>query len=133
MGLELVPASLVKAQQGRGPHRRAPPLHWAEEEVGNAVGITQCSLTSDPGRVVPEHSEKAGHMVILDSHCKYKLHLGLPWRPVVKNPPTNAGDMGVIPGPRRCDMLRGKHTRVPQLLKPVSPRAPAPQQEKPPQ
>ena len=34
--------------------------------------------------------------------------LGLPGGPVVKNPPSNAGDSGLIPGEeRRCHMPRG--------------------------
>ena len=31
---------------------------------------------------------------------------GFPGESVVKNPPANAGDMGVIPGPRRLYMLQ---------------------------
>ena len=33
--------------------------------------------------------------------------IGLPWCPVVKNPPANAGDRGSIPGAGRC--LGGGH------------------------
>ena len=32
---------------------------------------------------------------------------GLPWGPVAKNPPANAGDMGLIPAPERSHMPRG--------------------------
>ena len=32
---------------------------------------------------------------------------GFPGGPVVKNPPANAGDMGLIPGPGRSHMLQG--------------------------
>ena len=31
---------------------------------------------------------------------------GLPWYTVVKNPPANAGDMGLSPGPGRSHMPR---------------------------
>ena len=71
---------------------------------------------------------------------------------VVKNPPANAGDTGLSPGPGRSHMLRSNLARAPQLLSLCSrahepqllspcattpearaPRARAPQQEKPPQ
>ena len=60
-----------------------------------------------------------------------------------KNPPANAGDMGLIPGPGRPRMWQGNQARAPQLLKPTLeslgtattegrvPGACAPQQEKP--
>ena len=38
---------------------------------------------------------------------KKKSNIGLPWCPVVKNPPANAGDMGSIPGLGRFYMLQG--------------------------
>ena len=41
-----------------------------------------------------------------------------PWGPVVKNPPANAGGMGLIPGPGRSHMLQSNQAPVPQLLKP---------------
>ena len=71
---------------------------------------------------------------------------------VVKNQPANAGDTGSIPGLGRSHMPWSNEARVPQLLSLCSrahepqlrsphatttetcmPRAPAPQQEKPPQ
>ena len=71
---------------------------------------------------------------------------------VVENPPANAGYMGSNPGPGRSHMPRSNLTRAPQLLSLRSrahepqllsprattteartPRAHAPQQEKPPQ
>ena len=71
---------------------------------------------------------------------------------MVKNPPANAGDMGLIPGLGRSHMPRGNEAHAPQLLSLHSrahepqllgshttiteariPRACAPQQEKPPQ
>ena len=71
---------------------------------------------------------------------------------VVKNSPANAGDTGSIPGPGRSHMPWSNYARAPQLLslrsrarepQLLSPRAtttearasraPAPQQEKPPQ
>ena len=36
------------------------------------------------------------------------LEQDFPGDPVVKNPPANAGDIGLIPGPGICHMLRGK-------------------------
>ena len=41
---------------------------------------------------------------------------GFPGGAVVKNPPTNARDMGLSPGPGRSHMLWSKYARVPQLL-----------------
>ena len=35
---------------------------------------------------------------------------------VVKNPPANAGDMGLSPGPGRSHMPRSNWARAPQLL-----------------
>ena len=48
--------------------------------------------------------------------------------PVVKNPPANAGDMGLIPGPGRSHMPRSNEARVPQLLI-LSSRARVPQEK----
>ena len=57
---------------------------------------------------------------------------------VVKNPPADAGDTGSIPGLGRSHMPRSKKARAPQLLslratttEACTPRARAPQQEKP--
>ena len=74
---------------------------------------------------------------------KLQLKLGtqdFPGGAVVKNPPTNAGDMGSSTGLGSSHMLRSNKARAPQLLSPHAttteahvPRAHAPQQEKPPQ
>ena len=77
---------------------------------------------------------------------------GFPSGAVVQNPSANAGDMGSSPGPGRSHMPRSNKARTPQLLRLHSrarepqllspcatateartPRARAPQQEKPPQ
>ena len=62
---------------------------------------------------------------------------------MVRNPPANAGDMGLIPDLRRSHMPRSNlslapqllclcpRAQEPQLLEPMRPRAHAPQQEKP--
>ena len=52
---------------------------------------------------------------------------------MVKNPPVNAGDMGLIPGWGRFHMLWGNSAHAWELLKAMRPRAHAPQSEKPPQ
>ena len=41
---------------------------------------------------------------------------GFPGGSVVKNPPTNVGDMGSIPGLGRPHMLQGNKAHAPQLL-----------------
>ena len=50
---------------------------------------------------------------------------------VVKSPGANAGDMSSIPGLGRCQLLRVSSAHVPQLPKPVCPRANALQQKQP--
>ena len=58
--------------------------------------------------------------------------MNFPGGPVVKNPPANSGDTGSIPGQgTRSHMPMYNEARATQLLKPVYPRAHAPQQEKP--
>ena len=52
--------------------------------------------------------------------------LGFPGGAVVTNPPANAGDMGLIPGPGRSHMLWSNKARAPQLLS-LRPRAREPQ------
>ena len=49
-------------------------------------------------------------------HIEKKKILDFPGGPVVKNPPTNAEDMGLIPGLGRFHMLWGKEAHVPKLL-----------------
>ena len=63
---------------------------------------------------------------------------GFPGGAVVKNPPANAGDTGLSPGPGRSHMTQSNSARAPQLLSPRAttteahvPRARAPQQKKP--
>ena len=51
----------------------------------------------------------------------------LPGGAVVKNPPANAGDMGLIPDLGRSHMPQSNQARAPQLLKPTHPRAHVPQ------
>ena len=77
--------------------------------------------------------------------------MGFPGGAEVKNPPANVGDTGSSPGPGRSHMLRSNKVCAPQLLSPRSrahepqllsphtttteahtPRARAPQHEKPP-
>ena len=71
-------------------------------------------------------------MHITDSLCctpetQYYKSIILQWKfknktrfflggPVVKNPPANAGDMGLIPAPGRFHKLQGNEPHVPQLL-----------------
>ena len=68
---------------------------------------------------------------------------GFPAGSVVKNPAANAGDVSLIPDPRRSQMLQSNYWACAlepeslnpwaHLLKPVIPRVQASQQEKPPQ
>ena len=44
----------------------------------------------------------------METSCSIKCAMGdFPGDPVVKNPPANAGNMGLIPGPGRFHMLWG--------------------------
>ena len=45
-----------------------------------------------------------------------KRFLGFSGSPVVKNPPANAGDAGLIPGPGRSHMPQSNQARAPRLL-----------------
>ena len=81
-----------------------------------------------PGR----HRTSQGHG-LWDLSCFYLIfkRQDSPGGPVVKNPPANAGDMGLIPGLGRSHLLWDNYACVLQLLKPLCPRARAPQQETP--
>ena len=63
-----------------------------------------------------------------------RVFLDFPGGPVVKHRPASAGDVGSIPGPRRCRTLWGtkptQHSHVLQLLKPGDPGACALLQER---
>ena len=56
--------------------------------------------------------------------------LGFPGGTVVKNPPANAGDMGLSPGPGRSHVPWSNWARAPQLLS-LHSRAHEPQLPKP--
>ena len=45
-----------------------------------------------------------------------KTSEGFPGGPVVRNPPANGGDTGLIPGPGRSHVLWSSQARVTQLL-----------------
>ena len=55
---------------------------------------------------------------------------GFPGDSVVKNPPANAEDVSLIPGPGRSHIPGDSESQAPQPLKP-SAKSRAPQQEKP--
>ena len=48
---------------------------------------------------------------------KEKAYRGFPGGSVIKNPPTNSGDMGFGPGPGRSHMRQSNETCTPQLLR----------------
>ena len=83
-----------------------------------------------PGR----HRTSQGHGP-WDLSCFYLIfkRQNFPGGSVVKNPPANAGDMGLNPSLGRSHLLWDSYASVLQLLKPLHPRARALQQEKPPQ
>ena len=53
--------------------------------------------------------EKTGlkkQSILPKEHLKINIQWDIPGGPEVKNPPTNAGDTSLIPGPKRSHMLR---------------------------
>ena len=54
---------------------------------------------------------------------KRRQKVDFPCGPVVKSPPANAGDMGLIPLSGRFHMPQSNEAGVPQLLEPAPPRA----------
>ena len=56
--------------------------------------------------------------------------MNFPGGPMAKDPPASAGDLGLIPVPRRFHMPWGNKAYVPQLLKLECPWAFKPQWEK---
>ena len=80
---------------------------------------------------------------MLESDAVESTQAWLPSGPVVKSPPANAGNMGLMSGHGGSHVLQSTQPRVPQLLslcaraqelqllKPTCPRAYAVQREKP--
>ena len=66
------------------------------------------TLTTDDARVPSAAKDKAPPEAedFLPSTFKYN-QVDFPGGPAVKNPPANAGDMGLIPGPGRFYVLWG--------------------------
>ena len=61
----------------------------------------------------PECQECQGekpHSRVIKNMCS-----ALPGGPLVKNPPANAGDTGLVPSPRRCHMPWGNQAHARQL------------------
>ncbi|KAJ8797884.1 hypothetical protein J1605_017086 [Eschrichtius robustus] len=52
----------------------------------------------------------------MEDRSKNRQNKGFPGGAVIKNPPANAGDRGLSPGPGRPHMLRSSSARAPQLL-----------------
>ena len=53
-----------------------------------------------------------------EEKVKEKKSLDFPGGTVDKNPPDNAGDLGLVPGARRSHLLWNNLAHVPQLLSP---------------
>ena len=92
-------------------------------------------------RIPPEFPVTPGRHRTCQGHgpwglsCFYLIfkRQDFPGGSVVKNPPANAGDTGLMPSLGRSHLLWDNYTCVLQILKPLRPRARAPQQETPPQ
>ena len=62
-----------------------------------------------------------GERIRLTSNFSFEIQEGdAPGGPVVKNPLAKAGDMGLIPGPKRSQMTWGNQACVLQPLKLIS-------------
>ena len=61
--------------------------------------------------------------------CIYKYRKAFLGAPVAKKLPCNAGDTGSTPGLGRFQLPRDNRAGVPQLLKPMRPRAHRPQEK----
>ena len=80
---------------------------------------------SIPGRgaKIPHASGPKNQNIKQEQYCnklskdflKNGPHQGFPGGAVVKNPPANAGDTGLSPGPGRSHMPWSNYTRAPQL------------------
>ena len=114
---------------------RLIPAGWSDQDYSRP------GATLHPGRVSPGPSEDCR---VREKVQDQNLLVDFPGGPVVKNPFTNAGDSGSIPGPGRFHMPRSSRACAPQLPKPTlsgprsatpeahAPRACARPQEKPP-
>ena len=90
--------------QPQGPGGCTPPLERARLLTGRVPLL----LAQTPARSL-QSSERT--------------QLGFPGGSVVRSPPVNAGDTGLIPGPGRPHKPRGNSAHVPRLQKPVRSRA----------
>ena len=107
------------------------------------------TVTADTGSLFPRQLQvycvKRFHFQSDMAHCYQKKNVGFPGSLVVNNLPANIRNMGSIPDPRRSHMPQSNSAfalqplslclkaQEPQLLKPKSSKAHAPQQEEPPQ
>ena len=69
----------------------------------------------------------SGHSYVPIKQYLQKQAVGLPWWHNGLESAANAGDTALIPGPGRFHMPQSNKARVPQLLKPMHPRAFEPQ------
>ena len=77
------------------------------------------------------NQKKAGVAILISDKRDFKTKTrGFPGGAVVKNPPANAGDMGLSPGPGRSHMPWSNKAHAPQLLS-LHSRARKPQLLKP--
>ena len=77
----------------------------------------RCSLLLDHlYQLVTVLARSSIHEAKVVVYVLQRLKLGLPGGPVVKNPPANAGDTGLIPDVRISHMLWGSQACVPWSL-----------------
>ena len=70
------------------------------------------SVSSGKNLPVFHESECVNFCSIKNEYCPQ----GFPGGPVVKNPPADAGDMGLISGPGRCHIPQGNATTTESVL-----------------
>ena len=101
---------------------------------GQVAPWPSCRLDPWLGNYTP-HPRLRVHMPPLNQEsvqpgkCINKSKRGLPWRSSAENPPANAGDTDLTPGPGRGHVRRGHGPRGAQLLPPARPGACAPGRE----
>ena len=83
-------------------------INWGGKEASKeAITIRVKKVGTLGGRCDPEEHRLTFAGSVACNRCLNDKNFGLSWWSVVKNPPANAGEMGVIPRLERSHMPRG--------------------------
>jgi len=80
---------------------------WGKEASKEVITIRVKKVGNLGGRGDPEEHRLTFAASVACNRCLNDKNFGLSWWSVVKNPPANAGEMGVIPGLERSHVPRG--------------------------